>query len=95
MSSSVSNSSSTPLPPVPSSTNPCFDVLSIMDAMQAAGLTEDAIKLVSNAIGHLPLSSLDPLRACGLTGKDVVMVRKRLTAPITTSFAVVRVCHHR
>ena len=97
---SSSWSSSSPMLSIPSagsgSASICYDVLAIVDAMEAVGVAEDAVYNASNAIGHLPLASLAALRSCGLTRKEVTMVRRRLTrlgvTPITVteSLTVVR-----
>ncbi len=55
-----------------------YDVLAIVDAMEAQGVDAGVISAVGDAIGHLGTSTLDVLKTCGVPALKVVAVKRTL-----------------
>jgi hypothetical protein len=55
-----------------------YDVLAIMDGMEAQGIDAGVIAAVGDAVGHLTISTLDVLKTCGVPALKVVAVKKML-----------------
>ena len=56
----------------------CYDVLAVIATLQDVCVPGDALARVFDAVGHAVTTTLDVLRECGVSGRDVLTVRKRL-----------------
>jgi hypothetical protein len=68
------------VPAVPVSTGASYDVLAIVDAMEAQGIDAGVMGAVCNAIGHLGTCTLDILKTCDVPALKVFAARKALDA---------------
>jgi hypothetical protein len=68
-------------------TGASYDVLAIVDAMEAQGIDAGVVSAVGDAIGHLGTSTLDVLKTCGVPARALVSLKKGLT-PSTSSVSV-------
>jgi hypothetical protein len=68
------------LPVLPTGTVPSYDVLAIVDAMEAQGIDASVVSAVCNAIGHLCTSTLDILKTCGVPAREVFAVKRTMAS---------------
>ena len=73
----------------PSHGSPLFDVLDIVEGLEAVAVPRDVVDAVCDAIGHKAVTTLDALIANGVSGLTMMAVRKRLRT--VTESAVVQV----
>jgi hypothetical protein len=66
------------IPVVPVNTGASYDVLAIMDAMEAQGIDAGVVGAVGDAIGHLDTSTLDILKTCGVPPRALISLKKGL-----------------
>ena len=76
---SVPLEASTPSPsPIPVVTT-TYDALAILDAMSSAEISAEVVTAAADTIGHLGVSTLDPLKVCGVPTLKLLAVRRLLT----------------
>ena len=56
-----------------------YDVLALLDGLASVGVDDAVVAAVADAIGHLAVTSLAVLNACGVPGAKSLAVRRLLT----------------
>ena len=59
-----------------------FDALAVLDGMKTVGIAQSLIDAVADSVGHLAVTSLEPLKASGVPPLDGLAVRRLLTPRI-------------
>ena len=72
-----------------------YDVLAVLDAMQAQALEQQTIDAVADAIGHLVCTPLDVLKANGVSAVKTVSVKKGLASVNANDVPTVRLALQR
>ena len=70
---------SPPVPPTSPTSAVVYDALAMVDALAAVGVDDSVIDVVADAIGHLAVSTLDVLKACGVPPMKGMTARRLLT----------------